>query len=159
MIPDQFLYVARAYRLLSELHPKYLRKLIPLAQERQFGAGEIIFHEGDHSSYLYLIVAGHVTLEMRAGGATVNIQRLQAGDAMGWSALSEDASARFRARAVSAVSTIAFPGDWIREACEREPEMGYALMKRLLEMVTERLDAIRAQVVRVRRDAEVAEQA
>lgn len=159
MIPEQFLYVARAYRLLSELEPRQLRKLLPLAEERQYSPGEVIFKEGDRSAYLYLIVSGDVALEMRTGSGTVSIQKLQSGDAMGWSALTMDSTARFRARALSPVSTVAFPSDRIREACDRDPEMGYALMKRLFELLTERLDATRLQVVQVRRDAEVARQA
>jgi CRP/FNR family cyclic AMP-dependent transcriptional regulator len=159
MIPEQFLYVARAYRLLSELEPRQLRKLLPLAEERQFSPGEVIFKEGDRSAYLYLIVSGDVALELRTGSGTASIQKLQSGDAMGWSALTSDSTARFRARALSPVSTVAFPSDRIREACDRDPEMGYALMKRLFELLTERLDATRLQVVQVRRDAELARQA
>ncbi len=159
MIPPEFQYVARAYRLLGDLEPKHLRKLVPLAEEKQFAPGQIIFKEGDRSSFLYLIVSGELALEMRAGGATVKIQKLQAGEAMGWSALTEGAETHFQARALTPVSMVAFPGHSIRQACECDPEMGYALMKRLLELVTERLDAARMQIVQVRRDAEVARQA
>jgi CRP/FNR family transcriptional regulator, cyclic AMP receptor protein len=159
VIPQEFERVARAYRLLGDLEPKHLRKLVPLAEDRQFRPGEIIFKERDRSSFLYLIVSGEVALEMRAGGAMIGLQKLQAGDAMGWSALTEDGETHFQARAVTPVSTVAFPSHGIREACEGDPEMGYALMKRLLELVTERLDAARMQIVRVRHDAEVAQQA
>jgi len=66
---------------------------------------------------------------------------------MGWSALTKEARAHFQARALSPVSTIAFPSERLRKACERDPAMGYLLMKRLLEVVTERLDATRARLV------------
>lgn len=46
MIPEEFLEMARAYRLLCELEPRHLRKLLPLAEEMQFDAGRFIFHEG-----------------------------------------------------------------------------------------------------------------
>lgn len=158
MIPPEFQHVARAYRLLGDLEPKHLRKLIPLAEEMQFAPGQIIFKEHDRSSFLYLIVSGEVELEMKAGGATVSIQKLQAGETMGWSVLTEEGETHFQARALTPVSTIAFPSHSIRQACECDPEMGYALMKRLLELVTERLDAARMQIVQVRRDAELARQ-
>jgi CRP-like cAMP-binding protein len=69
------------------------------------------------------------------------------GDAIGWSSLTPGHRTHFQARALSAVDTVAFPGDRLRSACERDPAMGYALMKQLLELVTERLDAARMQLV------------
>ena len=73
---------------------------------------------------------------------------------MGWSALSAESYTHFQARALSTVSTVAFSSERIREACDRDPEMGYALMKRLLELVTERLDSTRMQLVSLHREAE-----
>jgi len=159
VIPEQFLEMTRAYRLLSELDPKQLRKLLPLAEEKHFGTGRLIFREGDKSSFLHLIVSGEVALEMDVNGQAVGVQTLHAGDAMGWSALAAESHTHFQARALSPVSTVAFPGARIREACDQDPEMGYALMKRLLELVTERLDATRMQLVNMHREPESARQA
>jgi CRP/FNR family transcriptional regulator, cyclic AMP receptor protein len=154
VIPDEFLKMAHAYRVLSTLDPQQLRKLLPLAEDRQYQTNEIIFCEGDKSSFLHLIVAGEVALEETSGGSSVRVQTLHAGEAMGWSALTADAHTHFQARALSPVSTVAFPSERIREACDREPAMGYALMKQLLELVTERLDALRLQLAgKTRRDS------
>lgn len=158
MIPEQFLEMTRAYRLLSELDPGQLRKLLPLAEEQQFESGQLIFHEGDKSSFLHLIVSGEVALEMVAAGRRVRVQTLQAGEAMGWSALTADSHTHFQARALSPVSTIAFASERIRQACESDPAMGYVLMKRLLELVTERLDATRMQLLNVHLEPEPARQ-
>jgi CRP/FNR family cyclic AMP-dependent transcriptional regulator len=153
MIPEQFLEMANAYRLLSELDPRQLRKLLPLAGERQYEKGETIFREGDKSAYLSLIVSGEVILEKVVGGRVVPIQTLRPGEAMGWSALTADGHAQFLARALSPVATIAFPSERLREACDRDPEMGYHLMKQLLQVVTQRLDAVREQASPVRNKA------
>lgn len=136
----------QAYKLLSELEPQQLRKLLPLATDRQFEAGQIIFHSGEKSRYLHLIVSGDVTLEEDTGAKAVPIYHLHAGDAMGWSTLTSTAVTHFQARADTQVSTIAFPGAEIRTACDRDPALGYALMKRLLELLTDRLDATRVKL-------------
>jgi CRP/FNR family transcriptional regulator, cyclic AMP receptor protein len=141
----------RAYRLLSELDPAQLRKLLPLAQEQHFAAGEIVFQAGGKSSFLHVIVSGDVVLEQgveeqRKGAWPVEIQTLHAGEAMGWSALGSNAVTHFQARALTPLSTVAFPAEQIRAACESDPALGYALMKRLLEIVTERLDAMRMRL-------------
>jgi len=135
-----------AYRLLSKLDPDQLRKLIPIAQDKQFAAGQIIFTAGAKSSFLHLIVSGDVALEASAGDRTVEVQTLHAGDAMGWSAFTGGGLTHFQARALSPVFTIAFPGDQLRAACDADPALGYALMKRLMELATERLDAMRMKL-------------
>ncbi len=76
-----------AYRLLSELDPRQLRKLIPLALDKQYAAGDIIFPSGATSSFLHLIVSGDVALEAVTDHQKLQVQRLRAGDAMGWSAI------------------------------------------------------------------------
>ena len=152
MIPQEFLEMARAYRLLADLEPRVLRNLLPLAVDKQYQSGEVIFREGDKSLYLHLIVSGTVALEMVTGEGSLVVQTLHAGDAMGWSALAEESRTHFQAVALTQVSSVAFRGAEIREACERDPVMGYALMKGLLDLVTERLDAARMKLVNLNRE-------
>jgi CRP/FNR family transcriptional regulator, cyclic AMP receptor protein len=133
----------RAYRLLGEIEPEHLRKLLPLTQDKDYPAGEVIFQVGDNSLFLHLIVAGEVSLEDEAGR---HVQTLRAGDAMGWSALTPAAKTHFQARALTRVLTVAFPGDQLRAACKRDPSMGYELMVHLLVVVTERLDVLRKKL-------------
>jgi len=135
-----------ACRLLSEFDPQQLRTLIPLADDKQFAAGRIIFPSGARSLFLHLIVSGDVALEAVSGDRAVPVQTLHAGDAMGWSAFTGEGLTHFQARALSPVVTVAFPGDQLRAACDRDPAMGYALMKRLMELATERLDAMRMKL-------------
>jgi CRP/FNR family cyclic AMP-dependent transcriptional regulator len=142
VIPDQFIEMAKAYRVLSDLEPSKLKKLLPLAHDANFEPGDIIFREGDRSRNLHLIVSGEIALET----ATTRVQTLHAGEAMGWSALMPGSRTHFQARALTPVTTVAFSGDSLRAACNRDPEIGYALMSNLLELVTERLDATRMQL-------------
>ncbi|HEY6340307.1 MAG TPA: cyclic nucleotide-binding domain-containing protein [Bryobacteraceae bacterium] len=145
MTPEEFIEIAHAYRVLADLEPSQLRKLLLIAEEKEFAAETIIIPERAKSSFLYLIVSGAVALERWLDHYTVLIQTLHAGDAMGWSALTSDARTHFQTRALTPVSTVAFAGDRLLAACDQDPRMGYALMKRLLELVTERLDRTRLQ--------------
>jgi CRP-like cAMP-binding protein len=147
MIPDEMIEFARIYRVLSELDPQQLKKVLPLTQEMNFEKGSLLFQEGAHSEFLHLIVAGKVALEMNVGDRMIVVQTAQPGETVGWSAMSEDSITHFQARALSSVKTVAFPGKRLQDACNRDPEMGYALTKQLLALVTERLDATRMQVV------------
>jgi len=147
MIPAEFLEMAHAYQLLSELDPQYVAKLLPLAKDKLYRRDEIIFPEGAKSQFLYIIIGGSVALETIAAGRPVRIQTLNPGDAMGWSSLTQSGRTHFQARALSQVSTIAFRGEDLRKACDEDPKLGYVFMKRLLDLVTERLDATRMQLV------------
>lgn len=154
MTPDEFVKAAQADRLLSDLEPRQLKKLLPLAEERRFEANEIVFLEGARSAFLYFIVQGEVALELESDGPDVRVQTLRPGEAMGWSSLTENRLTHFQARALTPAATVAFPAEKLRAACERDPGLGYALMKRLLEIVTERLDAARLQLLSLRRHTE-----
>jgi CRP-like cAMP-binding protein len=147
MIPDEFFEMVRAYRILNEVKPEQLKRLLPLAEEKTFAKGSTIFHEGDRSLFLHLLVQGEVALEMVGAEPAVRVQTLGPGDALGWSALTPGSRTHFQARALTPVTTVAFRGERLREACDRDPEIGYALMRRLLDLVTERLDATRIQLV------------
>jgi hydrogenase maturation factor len=135
-----------AYRLLNELDPPQLRKLIEIAEDRHYDAGDIIFPSGATSSFLHLIVSGDVALEAITDGLKQQVQTLRGGDAMGWSAISGDSLTHFQARALAPVTTVALPGAQLRALCDADPALGYALMKRLVELVSERLDAMRAKL-------------
>jgi CRP/FNR family cyclic AMP-dependent transcriptional regulator len=83
---------------------------------------------------------------MMAAGHAIRVQTLHEGDAMGWSALLAGDGKHFQARATSHVRALAFEGVRLREAFDQDPAFGYAMTKRLLRTVVERLDATRVQL-------------
>ncbi len=53
----------------------------------------------------------------------------------------------FRARALQRVEALAFEGGALLAACRADAELGFSLMRKLLLMVSERLDATRLQLM------------
>src|SRR6476646_5169520 len=106
------------YPLLADLSAEHLPELLAIAEERGFEQDEIIFGEGEKSERLFLIASGKIALEIVAGGRRITVQTLGAGDAMGWSALTDTATTHFQARALSRVQTIAFDGAKLSAAFE-----------------------------------------
>ena len=53
----------------------------------------------------------------------------------------------FDARAVEPVKATFFYGTRLRERCEEDPSLGYALMKRVAQVVLQRLQAVRKRVL------------
>ncbi|MBV8068891.1 MAG: Crp/Fnr family transcriptional regulator [Acidobacteriaceae bacterium] len=144
---EQLERAAQAYPFLSDLSPEHLSRLLATAEERFFEPDEVLFGEGARSEFLYLIAKGRIALETVSAGAPIIIQTLTEGDAMGWSALTKSGKTHFQARAISSVQTIAFDGAKLSLAFDYDNSFGYQMMKRLLEMVTDRLDRTRLQMI------------
>jgi CRP-like cAMP-binding protein len=85
--------------VFDQLSPGELEVLAGLCRERRFGAGEVIFSQGDLGDSLYVIEAGEVEVS-RSERPGVPLAVLQAGACFGEMALidREDRSATARAR-------------------------------------------------------------
>lgn len=145
---EEFIQSTKGQSLLEGFEPQDMERLAALAMEVHFKRNQIVFREGDQHGQFYLILDGSVVLEITAGGHPMSLQTLHGGDAMSWSSLLEaEDGAHFGARILSPVRALAFEGVRLREACESDPAFGYRMMKALLTLVTERLDASRMQML------------
>ena len=145
-IPE-FFEAAREHELLKRFEPRDLERLAGLAREAEFKPDQTIFRQGEKTGIFYLIIQGSVVLEAGEGDRRMTVQTLHPGDAMGWSAVTDsDDRAHFAARALEPSRAIAFDGVQLRAACDSHPTFGYVMMKALLSLACERLDATRAQM-------------
>src|SRR3982750_655114 len=90
--------------------PERGARLASMASEAHFAPGELIFQEGDHSSFFYLLVSGNVALEVVSPGRPVRVATLLAGDVLGWSSITGDNGKQFQARALEPVHAVALDG-------------------------------------------------
>jgi CRP/FNR family cyclic AMP-dependent transcriptional regulator len=136
-----------SHPFLTGFTPQQLEMLSGMACEASFGKNELIFRQGDHSSFFYLLLEGTVALEVPLPNRTIRIQTVGAGEELGWSSLMTPMSKQFQARSLEPVHAVAFDGARLRAVCENECQLGYALMRRVLEVVAERLQNTRLQLV------------
>jgi CRP/FNR family cyclic AMP-dependent transcriptional regulator len=134
---------------LKGLEPKYYDKLAALASKVRFHPDQLIFREGDESSFFYLILSGKVALEVPAPGKTFRIQTIGEGEELGWSSLLSPVKKQFQARCIAAADALAFDGARLLRECEADPKFGYELMRRVVGIVAERLQATRLQLLDV----------
>jgi CRP-like cAMP-binding protein len=135
------------HRFTRDFQPPQIARLAALARSADFAAQQVIFREGEENSEFHLIVRGRVAIEMVVGNRTLCIQTLNGGDEFGVSALIMDRSSRFQVRALQRVETLAFDGAKVIQACREDPAFGFHLMRKLLLIVSERLDATRLQLM------------
>ncbi|MDW8105819.1 MAG: cyclic nucleotide-binding domain-containing protein, partial [Armatimonadota bacterium] len=132
------------------LEPRYVQVIAGCASNVVFEEGRIIFREGEEADRFYLIREGRVALEVHAAGiGTLTIQTLDAGDILGWSWLVPPYRWHFDARAIEQTRAIALDGECLRRKCEEDHDLGYELLKRFAEIITQRLQATRLQLLDV----------
>jgi len=138
---------------LNGLSEQHQNVLVDCAMIQKFAEGEKIFNEGDPANRFYLILDGEVALESSDGeNEPVLIQKIGAGDVLGWSWLFPPYYWHLSARATKPTKAIFFYGTRLRQICEEDATLGYELMKRIAEVVIQRLQATRKELLeRVRR--------
>lgn len=77
----------RHISLLQGLPSEALREISERLHPMRYRANEVIYHQGDLSSYLYLIESGRVSLFAEQGGVEVPVAILNSGDFLGESAV------------------------------------------------------------------------
>jgi CRP-like cAMP-binding protein len=140
----------RAHAFFRGLADGDVALLAGLAAPARFVAGDTIFRTGDGAGRFYAIERGQVALDLFSSARLhVTIATLGPGDILGWSWLLPPFKKQFDARAVEATEALAFDGVRLREACERDPRLGYELLKRFVRVIGERLQATRLQILDV----------
>jgi CRP-like cAMP-binding protein len=127
-----------------------LQTLAECAMQTSFAAGAALFRERDPANRFYVMLSGSVALESRPNtGEPLRILTLGAGDVLGWSWLFPPYRWHFDARALEPVSAIFFYATRLCEHCETDPELGYALVMRMAEVMMQRLQATQRQLFQI----------
>jgi len=133
---------------LNGLEPEWYDLLTGCTQLVGYGAGHYLGRTGEPAETFYLIISGHVNVEIDTPNRQpVLIQTLGRGDVVGWSWLTPPHRWRFTAQAVEPVRALEIQGTALRFVCEENPELGYELMKRLVHVIAGRLTATRHQLL------------
>jgi CRP/FNR family cyclic AMP-dependent transcriptional regulator len=133
---------------LRELCPGDQEKVAAIAASRQVPASTVLYQEGDVCERLYLVSSGLVALDMcmpRQG--CTRILTIGPGEIIGWSALFADATMAVRASALQDSTLIALPAAELRQLCDDDHDIGYAIMQKVSVALSRRLLATRLQML------------
>ena len=94
--------------LFADVDERHVRDVLDIARRRNFGSGEIVFHQGDPADTLHLIRSGRVAVRLDAGrGESVIAAVLGPGEMFGELALlDEDASRSATIAALEPLETL-----------------------------------------------------
>jgi CRP/FNR family transcriptional regulator, cyclic AMP receptor protein len=133
---------------MKGLDPNFMAVLARGATEFTVQAGQFIFREGEEADKIYLVRRGKVALEVHTPNrGAIIIQTLGEGDLLGWSWFVPPYRKRFDARATELVRGIVLDGSFVRAKCEENHNLGYELIKRLTQVISQRLQGTRMQLL------------
>ncbi|MBN9391410.1 MAG: cyclic nucleotide-binding domain-containing protein [Chloroflexi bacterium] len=131
-----------------QLNPDQLREIALHCEQLNYETGEYIFKEGKKADRFFLVLHGQVALEIHdPGRGPLIIQTLCDEDLMGWSWLFSPNRWHFDARAVKPTRLLAIEGSWLHEQIEADPKLGYLFMSRVAQIMFDRLQATRLQLM------------
>jgi CRP/FNR family cyclic AMP-dependent transcriptional regulator len=130
------------------LEPEEQRRIAELASLCAWDAGATVFREGDRDSALYLVEVGRVAIEISVPGrGRVTILTVGPGEVFGWSSLFFQRPKTASARTVEPTRALALDAARLRALCDADTRVGYLLTQRILQVVSERLQATRMQLL------------
>jgi len=133
----------RMYQLFTKQTSEMLKEIANLAEEIHFEDGQQLFFEGEVANRLYIIEDGSVMLTMNLGkGGEQEVSQLSPlgkGEIVGWSAIVEPHVYKLGGYAETSCTLIALEGDELRQLFEENPISGYHFLKKLSEVIGNRL--------------------
>jgi CRP/FNR family cyclic AMP-dependent transcriptional regulator len=141
-------------RILSEtrfaegLSHEHLKCLCRAGRLVRLVAGQLLFREGDTENEVFVISSGHVRLAMSIPGrGDVPFLTAGPGDFVGWSGLISDGRMTATATTVDDTTLIALSGKHLQELCNCEKDLGYVLLRRVAQVLSQRLLSTRLQML------------
>ncbi len=148
MKSETLLWSLQKMEFTRGLAPRHIEKLAEMAFEATFSEGDVLYNEGDLGDILYLIEEGLVTVETYVPSrGRVTIFTVGPGQLLGWSAFFPHKRKTASSRALKATRAIAISTPQLREVCQANCDLGYAIVWRIAEVIADRLKATRLQLM------------
>jgi CRP-like cAMP-binding protein len=138
----------KTLRGLGEAH---LRKLAAIALPREYPVGAVLFREADHSTCIFVLLSGEVSLEvnMRDQGPTV-IYAAGPGELLGWSPVLGRHAMTATAKVTTPCRLAVIEVAQVNELIQEDLQFGVAFLRQLALIVSGRLSATRHCLASVR---------
>jgi sulfhydrogenase subunit beta (sulfur reductase) len=136
--------------MIREMGEQYIDLVTECSSIVRFNPGEFIVHTGEDADRFYLIRHGMVAIEVfTPERGTIIVQTIGEGEILGWSWFMPPYKWHFDAQAVELTRAIAVEARRIREACDRDVHLGYVVNRYLAQVMGQRMEATRMQLLDV----------
>lgn len=112
--------------------------------------GTRIFEQGDAARYLYILIEGEVLIRYKPyDGDEITIARVVPGGVFGWSAALGRKAYTASTIALRNGSAYRLRAEKLQKLCDQYPETGAILIKKLTEVISQRVQVTHDQVFRI----------
>ncbi len=125
----------------------YIQTILDQSKKRDFGKSSTVFVEGEEANHFYLLLSGMVDLSIHTHSGPVSIQTLRTGDVLGWSWLFPPYLWHYDAIAKKDTEVLQFDGGYFRQLIKEDSLFGIKLISRFSNILLNRLNATRLQLV------------
>jgi len=130
------------FSLFNGLPESLLKEIAVISSELSANKGEFVFHEGDTADKLHFLLNGSVALRVkltsRPESVTVSFVSTPY-QSFGWSGVVAPFHYTSSAECDEDSSLLIIPADPFMKLLEKNPEQGFMVMKRIAELIADRL--------------------
>ena len=143
--------IVLAHPFFAGLEAELGQLIAGCARNHRFDAGQYLFREGEPANEFYPDPSRQGRAGDRRSRArpAIVFATEGEGDIVGVSWLVPPYRWRFDARAMELIRAIGIDAQCLRDKCEADHHLGYAMMKRFLPVLVQRLDETRLQILDV----------
>ena len=147
MAPEQASMLSQ-HAFFKGLAPEVIDLVASCAQEIEFSAGQYICHEDDQADQFYVLLQGHVALQISSPGhGARTFLTVGAGEVFGVNWLVAPYRWTYDAKALDDTKAVVLNAVCLRHKCEADHDLGFELMKRVMPILIERLHICRIQLL------------
>lgn len=148
MTPKTIRELLAEHPFFSDLPGTDLDLIAGCGRNVHFSAGQTVFEEGAEADVFFVIRRGRLALSVHSPQAgELTIATVGDGDVLGWSWLFPPYRWHFDASASAETSAVVLDGACLRGKCEDDASLGYRLMKRFAQLIQQRLQETRLQLL------------
>jgi CRP/FNR family cyclic AMP-dependent transcriptional regulator len=130
------------------LDPRYLQMVATCASRVNFSAGQLLCRAEEEARQFFAILHGRVAVEIfSARRGPVTLQMLGEGEVLGWLWFDKPYHWHFDARALEITRVISLDVKALMETCEKNPDLGYELLKRYAHALAVQFRVARLQLM------------
>ncbi len=138
------------HRLFAGLDAEFLSLVAGCASNQAFPPGTRLAELGARVDKIFLVREGDVAMELATPGrGRVRIQTVGPGEVLGLSWLVPPYKWTSDAETVDRVRVIELDAECLRRKCEADPAIGYAVLKRFMSPLLDRLNEAQLQMLDV----------
>jgi CRP/FNR family transcriptional regulator, cyclic AMP receptor protein len=125
-----------------------VQELAGCARNEHVRAGEYLFREGGTAEHFYVVMHGRIALEVFSPGTGgVVLDTASDGEVLDWPWRIPPHRWLFDARAVESTSVVSLESACLRGKCDADPRLGYELVQRVAQVMSDRLPATRVRLL------------